>query len=159
VDAIPAARGEAAKSALEKAQKLEPDSPETLLALGYYQYWVMRDFGAAKTTFERVLKMLPGSSEVPLALGRIAQREGHWDQSVAYHETALALDPRRLDLLMNTAWTYTMLRQFPAALKLHDRALDIMPNDLGVMASKASIYHAQGNLQEAAKLLSEINEQ
>ena len=52
-----------------------------------------------------------------------------------------------------------MLRQFPAALKLYDRALDITPNDPDVMASKASIYQAQGNLQEAARLLSEINAQ
>ena len=52
-----------------------------------------------------------------------------------------------------------MLRQFPAALKLYDRALDITPNDPDVMASKASIYQAQGNLQEAARFLSGINEQ
>ena len=55
--------------------------------------------------------------------------------------------------------TYTILRQFPAALKLYDRALDITPNDPDVMASKASIYQAQGNLQEAARLLSEVNAQ
>src|SRR5262249_28549376 len=36
-DASPARR-DAAKRALENAQKLEPDSPETLLALGYYEY-------------------------------------------------------------------------------------------------------------------------
>ena len=54
---------------------------------------------------------------------------------------------------MHAAWTYGMLRQFPAALKLYDRALDITPNDPDVMASKASIYQAQGNLQEAARLL------
>ena len=52
-----------------------------------------------------------------------------------------------------------MLRQFPAALKLYDRVLDITPNDPDVMASKAGIYQAQGNLQEAAKLLSEVNAQ
>ena len=46
-----------------------------------------------------------------------------------------------------------MLRQFPAALKLYDRALDITPNDPDLMASKASIYQAQGNLQQAARLL------
>ena len=154
-----AARRDAAKRALENAQKLEPNSPETLLALGYYQYWVLRDYGAAKTTFSRVNKMLPGNSEVPMALGRVARREGHWDQSIAYFEQALALDPRNVELLMNAAWTYAMLRQFPAALKLYDRALDIMPNDPDVMALKASIYQAQGNLQEAARLLSEINEQ
>jgi len=149
----------AAKRALDNAQKLEPNSPETLLALGYYQYWGLRDYGPAKTTFGRVSKMLPSNSEVPMALGRVTRREGHWDESIAYFEQALILDPRNVGLLIDAASTYTMLRQFPAALKLYDRVLDISPNDPDVMASKAGIYQAQGNLQEAAKLLSGINEQ
>ena len=57
------------------------------------------------------------------------------------------------------AWTYAMLRQFPAALKLYDRVLDITPNDPDVDGVKASIYQAQGNLQEAARFLAGINEQ
>ena len=153
------ARRDAAKRALENAQRLEPDSPETLLALGYYQYRVLRDYGQAKTTFDRVSKMLPGSSEVPRALGTVARSEGHWDQSIAYFEQALALDPRNVDLLTDAALTYVMVRQFPAALKLYDRALDITPNDPETMAEKARIYQAQGNLQEAARFLAEINEQ
>jgi tetratricopeptide (TPR) repeat protein len=156
VDAATAARGDAAKRALENAQKLEPNSPETLLALGYYQYWVLRDYGDAITTFERVSKMLPGSSEVRYALALVTRREGHWDQSVTYWEQALALDPRNMALLKDAAWTYIRVRQFPAALKLCDRVLDITPNDPKMMASKASIYQAQGNLQEAGRLLSEI---
>ncbi|HEU5246542.1 MAG TPA: hypothetical protein VFU09_05580 [Candidatus Udaeobacter sp.] len=73
-----AARRDAAKKALENAQKLQPNSPETLLALGYYQYWVLRDYGLAKTTFKQVSKILPGnSSEVPYALGLVTRREGH----------------------------------------------------------------------------------
>jgi len=83
-----AASRDAAKSALENAQKLEPNSAETLLALGYYQYWAQRDYGSAKTTFGRVSKMLPGNSEVPRALALIARREGHWDESIAYFEQA-----------------------------------------------------------------------
>jgi len=157
-DAISATGGDAAKRALENAQKLEPNSPETLLALGYYQYWVLRDYGPAKTTFERVSKMLPGHSEVPKALGNISRREGHWDESLVYFKQALALDPRNVELLMRTADTYSMIRQFPAALNLYDRALDITPNDSDVMAAKATIYHAQGNLEEAARFLSTINE-
>ena len=135
----------------------QPDSPETLLALGYYQYWVLDDFGAAKTTFGRVSNMLPGSSEAPYALGRVARREGHWAESIPYFEQALALDPRNVELLYAAGVTYASLQQFPAALKLFDRALDIKPNDPDMMASKARIYQAQGNLQEAAKLLSGIN--
>ena len=156
-DTTPATRREAAKRALENAQNLQPKSPETLLALGYYQYWVLRDYGPAKTTFERVSKMLPGGSDVPKALGYVTRREGHWDQSIAYFQQALILDPRNVELLIDTASTYGMLRQFPAALKLYDRVLDITPNDPDVMAAKAGVYQAQGDLQEAARFLSEIS--
>jgi TolB-like protein/Tfp pilus assembly protein PilF len=154
-----AARRDAAKEALENAQRLQPNSPETLLFLGYYQYWVLRDYGMAKATFARVSKMLPGSSEVLYALGAIARREGHWDESVAYWERGLALDPRNTVLLTEVAFTYAALRQFPTAIKLYDRALDILPNELYIIASKASIYQAEGNLQEAAKLLVQVNAQ
>src|SRR5438093_4339457 len=153
------ARRDAAKVALENAQKLQPNSPETLLFVGYYQYWVQRDYELAKTTFEQVSKMLPGNGEVSYALGAVARREGRWDESVAYWERGLALDPANTALLNEVAWTYDSLRQFPAALKLYDRALDIVPNELSLMALKASIYQAEGNLQEAAKLLVQVNGQ
>jgi len=150
---------DAAKRALDNALKLQPNSPETLLALGYYQYQVLGDYGLAKTSFETVTKMLPGSSEAAALLGRIARREGHWDKSIAYFEQALVLDPRNAGSLIFAADTYDNLRQFPAAVKLYDRALDIRPNDLDPMAAKATVYQAEGNLEEAAKLLAEVNAQ
>jgi TolB-like protein len=157
--AVAARLRNAAKRALENAQKLAPNSPETLLALGYYQYWVMRDYRLAKTTFKEVSKLLPGSSEVPHALGLIAGREGgDLDESIAYFEQALALDPRNMELLVGMAGTYAMLRQFPVAKKLCDRALDVVPNDPELMALNASMYQAEGNLQQSAKLLIDVNE-
>ena len=156
-DTTPPTRRDETKRALENAQKLQPDSPETLLALGYYQYWVLRDYGPAKTTFDHVSKLLPGSSEVPKALGYVARRQGNWDQSIAYFQEALALDPRNVELLVDTASTYCFRRQFPAALKLYDRVLDITPNEPDVMAAKAGVYQAQGDLREAARFLSEIS--
>jgi len=152
-----AARRDAAREALENAQRLQPDSPETLLFLGYYQYWVLRDYGMAKATFGRVSKMLPGNSEVLYALAAIARSEGHWDESVAYWERGLALNPRNTALLSEVAFTHAAFRQFPPALKLYDRALDILPNELSLMALKASIYQAEGNLQEAARSLAQVN--
>ena len=154
-----AARRDAAKEALENAQKLEPNTPETLLFTGYYQYWVLHDYGLAKATFGRVSKMLPGNSEVLYALAAIARSEGHWDESIAYWERGLALNPRNTALLTEVAFTYAALRQFPKAEKLYDRALDILPNELSLMALKASIYQAEGNLQEAAKSLVQVNAQ
>jgi eukaryotic-like serine/threonine-protein kinase len=154
-----AARRNAAKQALENAQKLQPDSPETVLFTGYYQYWVLHDYGLAKATFGRVSQMLPGNSEVLYALGAIARKEGHWDESVGYWERGLALNPRNTALLTEVAYTHAALRQFSKTEKLYDRVLDILPNELSVMALKASIYQAEGNLEEAAKWLARVNTQ
>jgi TolB-like protein/Flp pilus assembly protein TadD len=154
-----AARRDAAERALNTAQKLQPNSPETLLAQAYYQYWVLRNYELAKTTFGRVRDLLPGSSDVPAALALIARRQGHWDQSVAYWDQTLSLDPRNTQWLANTAETYAWLRQFPAALKTYDRALDIVPNDLNTVAFEAAIYQAEGNLEQAGKLLAGVNAQ
>jgi len=163
------ARRDAAKAALENAQRLQPNSPETLLFTGYYQYWVLHDYGLAKATFERVSKKLPGNSEVLYALAAIARSEGHWDESVAYWERGLALNPRNPALLTEVAFTYAALRQFPKAETLYDRALNILSkssarftahgpyDELSLMALKASIYQAEGNLQESAKLLAQVN--
>jgi TolB-like protein/Tfp pilus assembly protein PilF len=154
-----AARRDAAKGALENAQKLQPNAPETLLVTGYYQYWVLHDYRLAKATFGRVSKMLPGNSDVLYALGAIARSEGHWNESVAYWERGLALNPRNTALLTEVAFTYAALRQFPKAENLYDRALDILPDELSLMALKASIYQAEGNLQKAAKSLVPVNAQ
>ena len=153
------ARREVARRALENAQELNPNVPETQLALGYYQYWVLRDYGLAKNTFEHLREMLPGSSDILYALGLVTRRQGKWDESIAYLEQCLALDPRNAEVLSNTAWTYAMLRKFPAALKLYNRALEITPNDLDLVAAKAGTYQADGNLKEAATLLTGINVQ
>src|SRR5437667_12599336 len=144
LDSTPARR-DATERALNTAQKLQPNSPETLLAQAYYQYWVRRDYELAKATFGRVRELLPGSSEAPAALALIARRQGQWDKSVAYWEQTLALDPRNTQWLANAAETYAWLRQFPAAPKTYDRVLDIVPNDPNALASEAKIYQTAGN--------------
>ena len=158
LDSTPAHR-DAAERALNTAQKLQPNSPETLLAQAYYQYWVLRDYELAKATFGRVRELLPGSSDVPAALALIARRQGRWDESIAYWEQTLVLDPRNTQWLAAAAETYAMLRQFPAALKTYDRVLDLVPNEPDAVASEARIYQVEGNLEQAGKLLVGVNAQ
>ena len=67
------------------------------------------------------------------------------------------LDPRNVELLTEIADNYDDLRRFDNALKLYDRALEIRPNDVDLLASKAGIYQAQGNLTQAARCLEEVN--
>jgi TolB-like protein/Tfp pilus assembly protein PilF len=148
---------DAAKDALKHAQQLQPNSPETLLALGYYQYWVLRDYALAKATFHLVSKLSPNHSEVAWALSAVNRRDGNWNESLASVEQGLARDPRNGELTTTAAWTYEMLRQFPKALQLYDRARDIVASDPDLLAGEAGIYQAQGNLEQAARFLSDVN--
>ena len=90
--------GGRSETSLENAQKLEPDSPETLLALGYYQYRVLGDYGPAKPRSIASAKCYPvtAKSDGPSAHCPMG---ANWDQSNAYFEQALALDPRNVDIL------------------------------------------------------------
>ena len=59
-----------AKRALENAQKLAPNSPETLLALGYYQYRVLRDYGLPKPRSVASAKCYQATARCLLALSQ-----------------------------------------------------------------------------------------
>jgi TolB-like protein/predicted Zn-dependent protease len=146
-----------AKGALERAQALQPNAPETLLALGYYQNDELREYDHARETFLRVGKLLPGNSEVPASLANIARRKGQWDKVTDYSEQALVLDPRNPDLLLHAAFNYGDQRQFETARSLLDRALQVRPDDVEIKAAKAMMYQAQDKLTEADKYLAEVN--
>ncbi len=146
-----------AKGALERAQALQPNAPETLLASANYQNDELRDYKHARETFLRVAKLLPGNSEVPVSLASIARREGQWDKVTDYSEQALVLDPRNPELLLRVAFNYGDQRQFETARSLLDRALQIRPDDVEIKAAKAAMYQAQDRLTEADKYLTEVN--
>ena len=145
-----------AKGAFERAQALQPNAPETLLALAHYQNDELRDYQHARETFLGVAKLLPGNSEVPASLASIARRQGKWDKVTDYSEQALVLDPRNPELLLRVALNYGDQRQFEKGRSLLDRALQIRPDDVEIKAAKAAMYQAQDNLADADKYLADI---
>jgi serine/threonine-protein kinase len=141
---------------LDNALRLQPDLLETQLAQAYYHYFVERDYDRARHIFEQIRSRAPNNSEAPRALALIARRQGRWDESLARFHEAIDLDPRNLRALLWFADTHIALRQFPAALKLVDRALEIAPADRSALGRKAAIYQAMGQLQEADAVLGKI---
>jgi len=147
---------DAAKRAAETASELQPDLAEAYLAQGYSQYYCDSDYGSAISSFEKAGHLSPSNSQVPEALGLVCRRLGEWERSLNYFQQATQLDPRDAALLSYEEETFDMLRQYPAALKVSDQILDILPGNSTALASKASIYQEQGNLAAAAALLSPL---
>jgi tetratricopeptide (TPR) repeat protein len=148
-----AARLAAAKDALDRALALDPDLPETHLALGYYRYYGQRDYTGALAEFRQAERALPNSADVILALAALQRRLGHWDEAIAEQRRAVALDPRNFHASFNLTTTYMMLRRFPEALATVDRVLAWQPTNVGALSQKTEIFLATGDLQAAEPLL------
>jgi tetratricopeptide (TPR) repeat protein len=147
------ARRALAKAALDRAVQLAPDTTETRTAVGYYQYWIERDFAAAIRTFSAIEAKEPNNIEAISALGYIARRQGRNEEAVRRLDQAIGLDPRNIQLLTEAAWTHAQGRDFAGALRVVDRGLNVKPDDGNLIASKTLEYQKTGRVDEAAPLI------
>src|SRR5437667_3341382 len=137
---------EEARQAAETALTLQPNLSEALLAEGYYHYSCLKDYDTAVRYFEQARQLLPNNSRIPESLAYVARRRGEWDRSESYFNEAERLDPRNVNLLTQHAISYVALRRFPEALRKLDQVLDVAPDDVYTLASKAAIALAEGDL-------------
>jgi serine/threonine-protein kinase len=107
--------------------------------------------------FEQARQFLPNSSRIPESLALVTRRQGQWDRSGHYFDEAERLDPRNVRLLMQHAIFYIALRRFHEALRKLDEVLNITPDDVDTLATKAAIAQAQGDLPRAAALLAPLH--
>ncbi len=123
--------------------QLQPDLPEAHLALGFSYYYGDNNYEAALREFEIAQRGLPNESEVYLAIGAIQRRQGKWAESTANLEKAASLNPKDTWPLQNLAFNYAMQRNFDAANKTMDRALDVNPNGIGLWEIKVKLAIAE----------------
>jgi serine/threonine-protein kinase len=107
--------------------------------------------------FEQARQFLPNNSRIPESLAYVTRRRGQLDQSESYFNEAERLDPRNVSLLTQHANSYRRLRRFPEALRKFDQVLNITPDDVDTLATKAGIAQAEGDLPRAAALLAPLH--
>jgi TolB-like protein/class 3 adenylate cyclase/Flp pilus assembly protein TadD len=147
---------EEARQAAETALTLQPNLGEAILAKGYYHYFCLKDYATAVRYFEQARQFLPNSSQIPESLAYVARRRGQWERSELYFNEAERLDPRDANLLAQHAISYMTLRRFSEALRKFDEVLNITPDDVDTLATKAAIAQAQGDLPGASVLLAPL---
>jgi serine/threonine protein kinase/Tfp pilus assembly protein PilF len=147
---------EEARQAAETALTLQPNLGEAVLAKGYYHYYCLKDYDTAVRYFEQARQLLPNSSQIPESLAYVARRRGQWDRTESYFNEAERLDPRNVNLIAQHAVSYICLRRFPEALRKLDQILNITPDDMNTVATKAAIAQAEGDLPRAATLLAPL---
>jgi TolB-like protein/Flp pilus assembly protein TadD len=151
-----AARREKARVAAREAMRISPDLPQAHLAMGFYHYYVERDYDRALAEFAVARRGLPNDADIPRAEGAIERRQGKWEQSTANYQKAVSLNPRDAVLIRNLALNYVATRDYPRAAETFDRAVKLAPQDFEMNALRAWVdVYWKGDFSRFEKLLAE----
>jgi TolB-like protein/Tfp pilus assembly protein PilF len=118
-------RLELAKSAINSASQLSPDSGEVHLASALHFYYGYLDYDRARDELDIALRTMPNNARIFELNGYIDRRQGHWDDAEHKLERAMELDPRNDDVLFGAGFTYLCSRDYKRAREISDRGLTL----------------------------------
>ncbi len=145
---------EKAKTAIDKAFKLEPDLPEANIALGAYYYYGYKDYVRALEQFQTVLKYEPDNFDALALSAAIYRRQGKWEMSQKLYQKILKSDPLDALILNNYAFSCDLHHNYSKALEYFDRALSIRPDWYDLYKNKInSLIAWKGDITESGKVL------
>jgi serine/threonine protein kinase/tetratricopeptide (TPR) repeat protein len=117
-----------AKSAIDSAFRLRPDSGEAHLALGWHLYWGYSEYARARAELALAQQSLPNNARVYELAGLIDRREGRWAKATHNLERASELDPQNIPYLITLATTYLRLHDYDQMARIMDRIISLQPD-------------------------------
>src|SRR3954462_11215825 len=147
-------RAQKARAAANEALRLEPELPESHLAMGYVHYYVDRDYDAALNELATARGGLPNDPGIFRAMAAIQRRQGKWQDSSASYAKAVSLDPKDPILLENMGMNYLALRDYPTAARIFDRAVKAAPETFTIRELQTRVeFYSRGDLRPLQTLL------
>jgi Tfp pilus assembly protein PilF len=116
-----------AKSAIDSAFRLRPDSGEARLALSWHLYLGSSDYDRARAELAVVQQSLPHNPRAFELAGLINRKEGRWADATRNLERACELDPRNVPCLTTLSSTYYWLHDYDQVARLIDRVIALLP--------------------------------
>ncbi len=138
-----------AKSSVERAVMLAPNSIETLLAQAYYQYWGLLDLEQAERVLNRVLEISPQNTEAWACKSYVIRRTGRFAESISALKKAMRLDPMLVDLPMELSNTLGAIGHVWQAMEMLDRVRTLSPKSNFTAIVAADVFHLTGQAQPA----------
>jgi serine/threonine protein kinase/tetratricopeptide (TPR) repeat protein len=120
-------RLELAKSAINSAFRLKPDSGEAHLALAAHFYHCYFDYNHARDELAIASRTLPNNARIFEWRGYIDRRESRWHDAVRNFERAMELDPQNIKVLKSAAVTYELMREYKQLREIIDRLIVLEP--------------------------------
>ena len=138
----------------EKLAQLKPDDVETHLLLGQL-YGLNHDSTKAEAQFKLAQGIDANSEEVALNMARLYSEQGDAKRA-AEVLNAIPVDDRSPRIEFALGASYEQLKQNKDAVAAYHRALDLDPDNLDTERGLANALLADGQLDEALKVLTNI---
>jgi serine/threonine-protein kinase len=164
-----------AEVALQKARRLRPDAGELHLAQAFYFLHVTKDLDQAHIEIDLARITLPNSAEVEAIAGRVARRQGRWDDAVRHLARAASLDPRTRNHPYTLAETYRLMRRYEDFDRTMAQMMDMSPGakpgtftaeralgyfegraDMGPLRTAVAAAYAANNFSDEDRDLSDL---
>src|SRR5437016_2667659 len=120
-----------AKSAIDSAFRLRPDSGEAHLALAWHLFEGYLDYDRARAELALAQQSLLNNPQVYQLAGSMDRCQLRWADAIHNLERACELDPRNLPYLINVGSTYLWLHDYDEHAKIMDRIVALHPSREG----------------------------
>ena len=141
-----------AGAAAERAVRLDPQSRNAHLALGYYHYYGFLNYERALREFEIARSIAPTDGDVLEAIGFVERRQGHWTSAIAHLERALAADPRAFAKAYVLGETYLKVGRYRDAERALLKSIELSHTGGESYVALALLHLNEGGSVERARV-------
>jgi tetratricopeptide (TPR) repeat protein len=117
-----------AKSAIDSAFRLRPDSGEAHLALACHLFLGYSDYDRARAELALAQQSLPNNPQIYDLAGSMDHSQRRWADAIHNLERACELDPRNLPYLISLGGTYLWLHDYDQHTRIMDRIVAYNPD-------------------------------
>lgn len=144
------------KAAVDRAFALEPDSPWSYFALGYYYYHGCKEYEEAWRAFAKAQQGLGEDTQVLEALGNIRRRQGKFEDALGYYRRAMEAAPLQVWKIFNYVETMSqVLGDYAAGVPFFDKIIALAP-DLRAAYMFASFNYIHMGDRDAARRMFDL---
>jgi non-specific serine/threonine protein kinase len=132
-------------AAAKNAVKTSNGGIEGNIAMGFYHYYLNRDYDQALEQFEIALKTQPNNSEILSAVAFVRRRQGKWQLSTVNLFKATEIDPHARTITNELLTTLFMTRSTEAMQEVIEKSLVLRPDDATLMFYMVDVMLRNGS--------------
>ncbi|HSP87178.1 MAG TPA: hypothetical protein VLN45_03540, partial [Ignavibacteriaceae bacterium] len=145
------------KNSKDNAQKsllINPDIPETHVAMGDYYYHGVLDYDSALKEYNEAIRLNSNHIEANNGIAFVYRRQGKMREAIEYLKKTFELDPRNYETVFSVGETYGLLREYEHAFTFLDKAGLIAPEAIPPYEIKARGYLlSKGDTKKAREII------